>query len=380
MQLAVRQLSSHCEVHLVALLDEEWERAAHDELAPYLASMQFLVRMTGQPQATFSLLPGSVTEFANSDLNWLLHRTMKLRQIDVLQIEYTNLGQYGCDFNRILTAIFEHDIYFQSIQRQLQTNSSLLFRIPGAIEYLKAMYWELNMLPRFDLIEVCTPANAAYLLSLKPDLKPTTMAGLRASIDVDTFKPNLEPRAGDTLLFVGGFRHVPNLEALQWFFDAVVPILKQRGVGFRVLAIGIDPPPQYAFANSDGILELAGYRESIEHEMQTAAAFLCPILSGSGVRVKLLEAFAFGIPIVSTPIGAEGLASQDGEICRIAAEPEAFADAVESLLKDRVAAAAMGSRAYNCVKSEWDARVVIEKLASEFTRRLQSKAATSSSR
>ena len=309
-----------------------------------------------------------------------MHRTILNRKIDVVQIEYTNLGQYGYDFKHVLSTIFEHDIYFQSIQRQLRTNQNLLWRIPATIEYLKAMHWELKMLPRFDLIEVCTKANGEYLLGLEPGLKRQVMSGLRAAIRVDEFPANLKPRSGNTLLFVGGFRHLPNLEALQWFFNEVVPILKAHGVEFRVLAIGVDPPPAYAFANSEGILELAGFKESIEEDMQASSVFLCPILAGSGVRVKLLEAFAFGIPVVSTSIGAEGLATEDGIYCRLADSPEAFATAIEELLKDREGAAAMGERAYDFVKQEWDASVVIAKLASEFKKRLTQKQLTSSSR
>lgn len=380
MQFAVRQLSRHAEVHLIALLDEEWEREAHQELAPFVASMQFIVRMTGQPRSAFSLVPGAVSEFASGDLEWLIHRTIATHNIDVLQIEYTNMGQYGCQFDHILTSLFEHDIYFQSIQRQLRTNPSLLFRIPATIEYLKAMHWELHMVPRFDFVQVCTANNAAYLLDFLPHMGTRIMPGLRASIDVAKFKPNLAPRSGNTLLFVGGFRHVPNLEALQWFFEFVVPILKERKVDFKVLAIGQDPPPQYAFANSDGILELAGFRESLDADMQSAAVFLCPIQSGSGVRVKLLEAFAYGIPVVSTIIGAEGLASNDGEVCRLADHPVAFADAIEQLLKDRNAAAAMGHRAHNYVAQNWDASIVIARLAQQYTERLRAKLASASSR
>ncbi len=380
MQLAVKELSRHADVHLVALLDEEWEREAHRQLAPFTASMQFIVRMTGQPQAMFSLLPSSVMEFANGDLDWILHRTILNQKIDVVQIEYTNLGQYGCEFKNVLSTIFEHDIYFQSIQRQLRTNQSLLWRIPAGIEYLKAMYWEMKMLPRFDLIEVCTKANGDYLLSMEPGLGTRVMSGLRACISVDAFPANLKARSGNTLLFVGGFRHVPNLEALQWFFNEVVPILKVRGVDFRVLAVGVDPPPAYAFANSEGILELAGFKESIEEDMQSSSVFLCPIQAGSGVRVKLLEAFAFGIPVVSTSIGAEGLAEEDGLYCRLADSPEAFASAIEELLKNREEAAGMGERAYRYVKREWDASVVINRLAGEYRKRLSQKQLTSSSR
>ena len=377
MQLAVRELSKHAEVHLIALIDEEWEKAAHKELSEYTASMQFVVRMTGQPRMSFSLRPGAVTEFASEDLEWLIQRTIRNRKIDVLQIEYTNLGQYACGFQRLICCIFEHDVYFQSIARQMRSNSSLLFRIPAMLEYLKSMHWELAMLRDFDLVQVCTEANRNYLLSLKPELRDSVRAGLRAAIQVDEFPANLNPREGNTILFVGGFRHLPNLEALQWFFNEVVPILKARGVPFRVHAIGVDPPPAYAFANSEGILELAGFRESIAEDMRSASVFICPILSGSGVRVKLLEAFAYGIPVVSTHVGAEGLATSDGEYCRLADRAQDFADAVEELLKDRASAAAMGERAHAYVQRDWDARQVIARLVEEYRRLLEKKSISS---
>ncbi len=377
MQLAVRELSKHAEVHLIALIDEEWEKQAHQELSDFTASMQFIVRMSGQPRMSFSLLPGAVTEFAGEDLEWLIQRTIYIRRIDVLQIEYTNLGQYACDFQRLLCAIFEHDIYFQSIARQMRSNASLLFRIPAMLEYLKSMHWELMMLHRFDLVQVCTEANQQYLLSLMPELRESVRAGLRAAIRVDEFPANLDPRDGSTILFVGGFRHQPNLEALQWFFDEVVPILKAHNVQFKVLAIGVDPPPVYAFAHSDGILELAGFRGSIAEDMQSASVFICPILSGSGVRVKLLEAFAYGIPVVSTQVGAEGLATSDGEYCRLADRAQDFAGAVEALLKDRASAAEMGKRAHAYVQRDWDAKKVIARLAEEYRRQLEKKTTSS---
>ena len=379
MQLAVRELSSHCAVHLIALVDEEWERRAHWELEDFASSMQFIVRMTGQPGTPFSLLPSAVTEFASDDLEWLIHRTILTRSIDVLQLEYTNLGQYACEFENLVCALFEHDIYFQSISRQLKTNRSLLWRIPATIEYLKAFYWELRMVRRLDLVQVCTAANRDYLLSFAPALRSKVQAGLRASIRVDDFKANLEPRQGNTVLFVGGFRHLPNLEALQWFFSDVVPILRERQIEFRVVAIGIDPPPAYAFPHSDGILELRGYQECIAQDMASAAAFICPILAGSGIRVKLLEAFACGIPVVSTRVGAEGLTDLDGDCCRLGDGPTAFADGLQAILNDRNEANSMARRAHEYVSDQWNAKQVIGRLAEEYNRILSEKITSSDS-
>jgi hypothetical protein len=79
--------------------------------------LEYLVRMEGKPKEFGSILPHAVREFASQDLEWRLHREMYLREIDVVQLEYTALSQYGGDYRRLGCVLFEHDIYFQSIAR-----------------------------------------------------------------------------------------------------------------------------------------------------------------------------------------------------------------------------------------------------------------------
>jgi glycosyltransferase involved in cell wall biosynthesis len=92
------------------------------------------------------------------------------------------------------------------------------------------------------------------------------------------------------------------------------------------------------------------------------AIFVCPILSGSGVRVKLLEAFAAGIPVVSTRLGAEGLASLDGEICALADDAAVFAQKILDLFENPSQADEMALRARAEVSSKRDMRVMTEGL------------------
>ena len=79
---------------------------------------------------------------------------------------------------------------------------------------------------------------------------------------------------------------------------------------------------------------MLGYVEDVRDLLSRYAVFVCPILSGSGVRVKLLEAFAAGIPMVSTAVGAEGLARKDGEFCALADAPADFAERVLALFEN----------------------------------------------
>ena len=113
-----------------------------------------------------SLLPYAVREFANADLEWLIHRQLFQKRIDVLQLEYTPLAQYRGAFRRIVTALFEHDVYFQSIVRGLRaTRSGALGEVKARVEYLRALRYELRALPPFDQVQVCTPAQRDYLLA-----------------------------------------------------------------------------------------------------------------------------------------------------------------------------------------------------------------------
>ena len=107
------------------------------------------------------------------------------------------------------------------------------------------------------------------------------------------------------------------------------------------------------------------------------AVFVCPILSGSGVRVKLLEAFAAGIPVVSTRVGAEGLAAHDGEFCALADDPAGFAERVLGLFADPEKAAEMAQRARAEVEAHWDMGAITRRLAEEYRALVRAKRATS---
>jgi glycosyltransferase involved in cell wall biosynthesis len=102
--------------------------------------------------------------------------------------------------------------------------------------------------------------------------------------------------------------------------------------------------------------------DDVREPLARCAVFVCPILSGSGVRVKLLEAFAAGIPVVSTTLGAEGLTRSDGQICALADQPAAFAERVLALFENPETAAQMAARARAEVEANWDMAAITRKL------------------
>ncbi|MGH9592510.1 MAG: glycosyltransferase, partial [Bryobacteraceae bacterium] len=296
MDQTVKELARLCDLHLIVLLDDECGRNAHQELGRMCASTELIVRRTGRQKALGSPEPHAAREFRNRDLAWLIHRQIYLHRVDVVQLEYAAMAQYAGRFQRIPSILFEHDIYFQSIARRLPHMAGAIARITARWEYLRALRFELRLLPKLDRVQVCSRDNAEYLLSFLPQLKGRIDDGFRAGIDTSRYDFRASGREPYTLLFLGNFRHPPNAEALQWFLREVFPHIRRDEPRARLVIVGSDPPPRYSLRDAEAV-EMVGFVEDVRDPLARYALFVCPILAGSGVRVKLLEAFAAGIPV-----------------------------------------------------------------------------------
>jgi glycosyltransferase involved in cell wall biosynthesis len=169
---------------------------------------------------------------------------------------------------------------------------------------------------------------------------------------------------------------------MDWFVRHVLPLILKSQPAARLVLVGSDPPPRHVYGASSQSIELLGHVEDVREPLARYALFVCPILSGSGVRVKLLEAFAAGIPVVSTVVGAEGLARKDGEYCALADDPSGFAARVLRLFEDPEKAAAMAGRARREVVENWDMGAITRKLVESYQELVREKHAppTASSR
>ena len=172
MYQTLREMAKLCEAHVVELLDWPHQEKDNLELREFCASAEWLVRPSGKPRDMGSLQPYAVREFANSDLEWLIHRQLFQKKIDVLQLEYTLMAQYRGAFHRIVTALFEHDVYFQSIVRAFGHQMGAVSEMKARVEYLRALRYELRALPPFDQVQVCTSRATRLLLPLefRPEL------------------------------------------------------------------------------------------------------------------------------------------------------------------------------------------------------------------
>jgi GT2 family glycosyltransferase/glycosyltransferase involved in cell wall biosynthesis len=361
MHQTVERLSKLCRLHLLCLVDEPEERASNIEFGSRCASAKVVVRWGDHSHSRSVILPHAVQHFWHPEFEWNLHKEIYQKEIDVLQLEYTQLAIYAQDFKRIGSFLFEHDVYFQSVWRGIAGERSATLRWKRFYEYLRALRFERRAIQRFDEVHLCTAANRRFLESYLSQ-SPPLYEGLRAGIDAERYRYVDAGRESNTLLFVGNFRHPPNQEALSWFIREVWPAILEKRRQTRLLVVGAQASPTFAASVAGPGVEFFGEVEDIREPLSRYSVFLAPILTGSGVRVKLLEAFAAGIPVVSTPLGAEGLTETNTVIAALAEGPQAFAERVLHLLENPKAAQEMARAARLEVEANWDSATITRSL------------------
>jgi O-antigen biosynthesis protein len=136
------------------------------------------------------------------------------------------------------------------------------------------------------------------------------------------------------LSFIGGFNHLPNLDGVRWFIKDIWPRVHEAIPDARFTIIGSNTPAEVrAFGAMDGI-EVLGFVQDTSSYLDRAAISIAPLRYGAGMKGKVVEAMAYGLPVVTTPVGVQGINAISGEHLLIADDAAEFAQAVTTLLND----------------------------------------------
>ncbi len=145
--------------------------------------------------------------------------------------------------------------------------------------------------------------------------------------------PLLNAREKNTLLFVGGFSHQPNVDAVLFFHKEILPLIREKIPQVQVKIVGANPPESIRTLAGAGVT-VTGFVPETRPYLDSATVSIVPLRFGAGMKGKVGEALAAGLPLVTTGIGAQGMPLVSGLECLIADQPEEFAAAVVRLLAD----------------------------------------------
>ena len=178
-------------------------------------------------------------------------------------------------------------------------------------------------------------------------------------IAIDTDEVTVVERVEDPrhILHIGTMYWPPNIDAVKWFVDRIYPLIRQSRADVQFDVVGARPPADLMALNDAQVgINVTGYVEDPAPYQRRAAVMVVPLLAGGGMRVKILNALAEGIPIVSTTLGCEGIHVTDGENILIADEPGDFATAVLRVLNDRRLARRLARNGRRLAETEYDYR------------------------
>lgn len=242
--------------------------------------------------------------------------------------------------------IDEGCVYHLSFRRAAALAPTRLGRIRGRLRTWRLRRFEQALARHADAVIAVSPEEAALVRTLAP---ATRVVVAPNGVDADALAPS---PPGDAALFVGLLSYAPNRDAMAWFAREVAPRLGTDGP--EVLVAGREPGPELeALAVAAPRLRLLGFVPDLGPLYARAGVFVNPMRGGGGTRLKVLEAMAAGKAVVSTSIGAEGLALTPGRDVIVADTAAEFAAAVRGLLANRAQAARLGLAARALVEARY---------------------------
>jgi polysaccharide biosynthesis protein PslH len=229
---------------------------------------------------------------------------------------------------RLPIAFREHNVEAALVARSLALLPNWRLRSEASARLRRYRAIESNLARYCDLVLAVSAVDAAQLRASCPGFP---VEPFPPPIDVEHYRPSAVPPRGKELVFVGGFAWPPNVDAMRWFVEEVWPAVRERHPDARLDVVGDDPPPWLRSAPNVTAL---GFLPDEREVVARARAVVVPVRYGSGVRVKILHSLAMGKAVVSTRIGAEGIAVRDGHSALLGDTPEEFARAVCTALED----------------------------------------------
>jgi glycosyltransferase involved in cell wall biosynthesis len=320
----IRLLAQHHTVHVISFVENDGEVEMLRTVADICHSVRAIRRIPDFRPHWLSLKPFLVREFSTPEMHDAVDQTLRERKIDVLQCEYLQMAQFRR--RGALTVLTAHEILSANAYEAFVKESDPREKLRLFYRWMQMLLYEVRQVRKFDRVVTMTAEDAAYLKSYAPsaDIRPIPIG-----IDPQEFSPIAAPNQPVTALFVGNFRHSPNLEALRFIVEHVAP----RFPDVRFLIPGSHVPNDIRAGSN---VSFPGYcADTRQLYRYPNTIVLAPLFSGTGQRVKLLEAFSMACPVITSTIGALGYPVRNGTEAMVADTVGEFVSALQSLVQSR---------------------------------------------
>jgi glycosyltransferase involved in cell wall biosynthesis len=284
-----------------------------------------------------------MAKYRNSVLEQRIRQLVASERYDIVVADFLHITR-SVPETGVPRVVFQHNVEAQIRQRHYRDHGWGITRAFLAWEWLRMDRWERKICREYDGVIAVSEEDAAWFRDRCGAKRVWTVP---TGVDETYFTPDGDrTKPGWDLVFSGSMDWEANSLGMRWFLEDVLPLIRRLRPGTAVGVIGRNPPDWLrALADETGGVTVTGRVEDIRPYVRSGLLYIVPIRFGGGTRIKIFEAMAMGLPVVSTPIGAEGLQLRDGRHIALAERPEDFSAAVLRLLDDRSAAEEMARTA-----------------------------------
>jgi len=286
-----------------------------------------------------------------------LQTMVRERVYDLVVAETSWMGQHAAPLRGLRKLLSWQNVDFAVYARRAETDTNPLLRAVRRYNHRTARHFEMELVPRFDGLLTVTEADRRFLRDAGVVATPVHVVPICVDTEQCRFEGDAEREPG-LLVFVGAMFYEPNVDAVTYFHRDIYGLIRARAPGVRFVIVGRDPTEAVRrLAREDPSVTVTGTVDDVREYYRRGRVFVAPVRQGGGMKTKVVEAMAGGLPVVASSFALEGIEARDGREVLIADEAEAFATGVVSLLNDSrlrqglaLAARALVERSYS-----WDA-------------------------
>lgn len=284
------------------------------------------------------------------------NRLIKNGKFDLVQVEFTHTGIVFKEPG-IPSVLVLHDVISKPAKRRLDASRGLIEKVIHFLKFKSIQWCERFISRKFDKVFVMSEVDKQLLLSLDKSINAEVLPNLlNLNFGADD-SIEREPRA---LLFAGAMHRDVNIEAVLYFYEKILPRIREQAPEVKFYIVGNNPPDILRkLAEKDENLIITGFVEDMGYYFSRATVFVSPLLVGGGIIAKNLQAMAYGLPVVTSSIGNEGIGGVSGIDLFVADGPSDFAEKVLLLLNNAELRREIGHNGKSLAKNSFNDTVIM---------------------
>ena len=306
-----------------------------------------------------SNLPYALQKYVSAEMRETTEKLAAQENFDVVVCDFlTPAVNLPAKLNAA-TLLFQHNVEAMIWRRHFEIAASAPKKAFMKMQWRRMFDYEKRACQRFDWVATVSKEDAD---AIRSEYGIENVSDIPTGVDTEFFAPSGDVEKDEfNLVFTGSMDWLPNEDAIQWFTEEILPLVRQQIPQVSLTVVGRNPfPSLIELSKKDQSIVVTGRVPDVRPFMEKAAVYVVPIRIGGGTRLKIYEAMAMELPMVSTTIGAEGLPVADGEEILLRDTPQEFTKAVVKLLKDKNLAKKIGERAAQIVREKFGWRRVAD--------------------